>query len=535
MKRLLYAAVSCLFISSAANAQDQERKLNLNKLLNAYSAIANLYVDETNDTKIVEDAIRGMIGQLDPHSSYTNVEETRKINEPLESNFDGIGIQFTMLTDTLYIVQVITGGPSEKAGLLAGDRIIFVDDAAIAGVKMSDNDVIKRIRGKKGTEVSIKVKRNAIPDLMEFKIVRDKIPVFSIDAAYMADQRTGYIRLSRFAASSIEEFEKAVDRLKKAGMQNLILDLQENGGGYLNIAYGLSDEFLDKNKLIVYTEGNRQPRQDAAATENGVFENGRLVILVDEFSASASEIVSGAVQDWDRGVIVGRRTFGKGLVQRPVLLPDSSMIRLTVARYYTPSGRNIQKPYEKGNAEAYNNDLINRYNKGELMHADSIHFPDSLKYRTLVFGRTIYGGGGIMPDIFVPVDSVRNTEYHVKLIRLGVMNRAVMNYIDKNRPALTKTYADIKKFREKFVVTDDMIRQLLDLAEEAKIEFDEEQFNKSKDFISFQLKALVARNLFSISEYFQIINGRNDIYREALRIIEDDAAYYSILKGDSGR
>jgi carboxyl-terminal processing protease len=533
MKKYLYVILISVFSSCFVNAQSQEDKINTHKLLSAYSAIINLYVDKTDNTNIAEDAIKGMLEKLDPHSSYTNAEETREMNEPLEANFDGIGIQFNMLTDTLYVIQIISGGPSEKAGLIAGDRIIMVDDVLIAGVKMQNTEVMKLIRGKKGTEVRIKIKRGAAPDLLEFKIIRDKIPVYSMEAAYMADKKTGYMRLNRFAATSIEEFEKAFEKLRKEGMENLILDLQGNGGGYLNTAFVLSDEFLEKNKLIVYTEGNRQPRWDANSTEKGVFEKGKLVILVDGSSASASEIVSGAIQDWDRGVIVGRRTFGKGLVQRPVVLPDSSMIRLTVARYYTPSGRNIQKPYETGNIEAYNNDLIDRYNKGELMHADSVHFPDSLKYNTLLSKRTVYGGGGIMPDVFVPIDSTRNTDYHFKLVRYGVMNRMVMNYLDKNRAELNKKYPKVKTYREKFMITENMLQELLGVAEEEKIEFDEEQFNKSKELISLQMKAIIARDLFDISDYFQIINEKNDSYLEALRIINDDERYNAILRGGS--
>ncbi|MDR0394421.1 MAG: S41 family peptidase [Tannerella sp.] len=531
MKKILLAAGTLIFTFYFAGAQSQEEKNNAHKLLNAYSAISNLYVDETNNTKIVEDAIKGMLEKLDPHSSYTDAEETRKMNEPLEANFDGIGIQFNMLTDTLYIVQVISGGPSEKVGLMAGDRIIMVGDSLIAGVKMDNTDVMKMIRGKKGTEVRVKVKRGSIPGLLEFKIIRDKIPLFSLDAAYMADKKTGYIRLNRFAASTIEEFEKAFHELKKEGAQNLILDLQRNGGGYLNIAFVLSDEFLDKDKLIVYTEGHRQARSDANATENGLFEKGKLVILVDESSASASEIVSGAVQDWDRGIIVGRRTFGKGLVQRPIVLSDSSMIRLTTARYFTPSGRNIQKPYEKGNTEAYNRDLADRYNRGELMHADSVHFPDSLKYSTLISKRTVYGGGGIMPDVFIPIDSTRNNDYHFKLVRYGIINRLTMNYVDKNRKELNKKYSNINKYKEGFAITEDMLRELTSMAGEEKIEFNEEQFEKSKELVSLQLKALIAQNLFDTSEYFQVINDQNDSYLEALRIINDDERYNKILNG----
>jgi carboxyl-terminal processing protease len=520
-----------VFILSNVTAfsQSDAEKRNLSKLMTAYSAIVNLYVDKTDDSKIVEDAIQGILDKLDPHSSYTNAEETRKMNEPLEGNFDGVGIQFNMLTDTLYIIQVISGGPSEKVGILAGDRIIYVNDSLIAGVKMPNTDVMSMLRGKKGTEVTVKVQRGNNPELIEFKIIRDKIPVYSVDASYMADKKTGYIRLSRFAASSPEEFRKAATELKKQGMENLILDLQRNGGGYLNIAFDLADEFLSKDKLVVYTKGDAQPRQDAISTAKGMFEEGKLVILVDEYSASASEILSGAIQDWDRGVIIGRRTFGKGLVQRSIMLPDTSMIRLTVAKYYTPSGRNIQKPYENGNIEAYNHDLIDRYNKGELMSADSIHFPDSLKYRTLVSHRTVYGGGGIMPDIFIPIDTTRSTDYHLKLVRNGTINKLAMNYIDKNRAEIKRKYADFNKFNDKFIITDDILETMKTMAAEDKIEYNEEEFNQSKDLISLQIKALMARDLFDMSEYYQIINEENDSYRKALEIINNDIAYGKIL------
>ncbi len=529
MRKILSTFIIFIFACSFITAQNREERENMNKLGMAYSAITRLYVDETDNSKIVEDAIRGMLEKLDPHSSYTNAEETRKMNEPLEANFDGIGIQFNMLIDTLYIIQVIPGGPSEKVGLIAGDRIIMVDDTLIAGVKMANTDIMKLIRGKKGTEVRIKVKRGSMQDLLEFKITRDIIPVYSIDATYMADQETGYIRLSRFASSSSDEFEKSVQELKKQGMKNLILDLQGNGGGYLHIAYALADQFLSKDKLVVYTQGDKVKRSDAVATEKGLFEEGKLIILVDQSSASASEIVSGAIQDWDRGIIVGRRTFGKGLVQRPIDLPDSSMIRLTVARYYTPSGRYIQKPYENGNIEAYNHDLMDRYNKGELMHADSTHFPDSLKYSTMISKRTVYGGGGIMPDIFVPIDSTLSTDYHFKLLRYGLMNRMAMSYLDKNRNELNKKYPNVTKYKDKFVITEDMLQELLSMAEEEKIEFNEEQFDKSKELISLQLKALIARDLFDMSEYFQIINDKNDIYLKALQIMNDDEQYNKIL------
>jgi carboxyl-terminal processing protease len=345
----------------------------------------------------------------------------------------------------------------------------------------------------------------------------------------MADKQTGYIRLSRFAATTNEEFETALDKLRKEGMKNLILDLQSNGGGYLNVACMLADQFLDKDKLIVYTQGDKARRQDALATEKGLFPTGKLVILVDEYSASASEIVAGAVQDWDRGVIIGRRTFGKGLVQRAIELPDSSLIRLTIARYYTPSGRNIQKPYEKGNSKEYYKDFDNRYNKGEMLSADSIHFPDSLKYQTLVSKRTVYGGGGIMPDVFIPLDSTRSTDYHRKLINSGIMNRFTINYVNSNRALLHSKYPNIKKFIEKFSVDETIIHELTTTATEAKIEYDEKGFEKSKPLISLQIKALIANDLFEKNEYYQVINEINDSYQAALKIINDVPLYQSFI------
>ena len=524
--------VLCVLIACCAcfGSQAQKASVDARKLQLALFAITNLYVDTTSETKLVEDAIVGMLEKLDPHSTYMDPEETKQMNEPLQGNFDGIGIQFNVLTDTVYVIQVIPGGPSEKVGLMAGDRIIEVNDSLIAGVKMKTSDIMKRLRGPKGSEVRVKVKRGDRPELIEYRIVRGKIPVYSLDAAYMADKQTGYIKLNRFAASSANEFREALEKLRKTGMKNLILDLQGNGGGYLNIAIELADEFLEKQRLIVYTKGSKQPREEAHSTARGQFQNGRLVILVDESSASASEIVTGAIQDWDRGVVVGRRTFGKGLVQKPIPLPDGSMIRLTVSRYYTPTGRCIQKPYERGNLDAYHHDLIDRYNKGELMSADSIHFPDSMKYQTLVTRRTVYGRGGIMPDVFIPVDTTRYTDYHRKLVAAGVVNRVAMNYMDRHRAELTKKYPTFAAYKQSFRVDDELLNELTLMGQQDKIELVAEEFERSKALIALQVKALIARDLFDMAQYFQIINEDNPSYLKALEIINSKEHYNRLLK-----
>ena len=531
MESSVKRVVLILFIFSTSWASVFAQKdIEARKLQLALYAISNLYVDSTSQTKLVEDAITGMLENLDPHSTYTNPEETKEMTEPLAGNFDGIGIQFNMLTDTVYVIQVVSGGPSEKVGLMAGDRIVEVNDTVIAGVKMSTPEVMKRLRGPKGSEVHVKVKRGEEPQLLDFTITRGKVPVYSIDAVYMADKETGYIKLNRFAASSTKEFKEALSSLSKKGMTQLILDLQGNGGGYLNVPIELADEFLSRGKIIVYTEGNKQKRQDALSTAAGSFEKGRLVILVDEASASASEILSGAIQDWDRGVIIGRRTFGKGLVQRPLPLPDGSMIRLTVARYYTPTGRCIQKPYEKGKGDEYAHDLISRYNRGELMSADSIHFPDSLKAQTLAKGRTVFGGGGIMPDVFVPIDTTFYSDYHRTLVSKGLVNRVAMNYLDKHREELNKKYKKILIYKEKFIVPESLMDELLAMAEEKKISFKEEEYNRSLPLIQLQIKALIARDLFDMTEYFYIINDANRTYQEALKLINDEAKYNQILR-----
>lgn len=503
--------------------------LQQRKLTNALTAISNLYVDSINDKKLVENTLEAVLKELDPHSSYIPKEEVERVNEPLEGSFEGIGIQFQMLEDTLFVVQTISGCPAEKVGVLPGDRIIFINNELVAGIKMPTSDVYKRLRGPKGTEVIVKVLRGGKRGLIEFKIIRDKIPIYSVDATYMIGKDIGYIKINNFGSSTVEEFEKAFTSLQKKGMKNLILSLQGNGGGYLNAAIGMADEFLSKNKLIVYTQGLNQPKSVAEATATGDFETGKMIVLVDEYSASASEILSGALQDWDRAIIVGRRTFGKGLVQRQFPLIDGSMLRLTVARYYTPSGRCIQKSYKNG-YEKYEMDLVDRFKRGELLHADSIHFPDSLRYQTLNLKRTVYGGGGIMPDIFVPLDTANFTNFHRRLVAQGVVNKACVQYIDKNRAELKKKYPTFDKFKENYEVDNAFLNQLITLAEKEKIKMDTAQYAISKPLIKLQLKALVARDLWEMNEYYQIMDADNESLQKAIEIIQTPGAFEKILK-----
>lgn len=534
MKKMKYlaAAVICAaatFGISAQYSRSNSASRQQQKLLMVENIVNNLYVDNVDEEKIVENAVRGILENLDPHSSYSTKEETTSSQETMQGSFSGIGIQFNMQKDTLYVVQTIAGGPSEKVGILPGDRFIAVDDSIIAGRKLKNTDIMKRLRGPKGTKVNIKVKRGSNAELLEFRITRDDIPLNSIDAVYMADGKTGYIRLSRFAATSYKEFKDAITKLKKQGMQQLILDLTDNGGGYMQIAAQIANEMLNRGNLIVYTQGRKSPRQNLNADGSGTFRTQKVVVMINQFSASASEILSGAIQDWDRGVVVGRRSFGKGLVQREFLLPDSSSFRLTIARYYTPSGRNIQKPYVKGDREDYDKDIIDRYNHGELQSADSIHFADSLKHTTLRLHRTVYGGGGIMPDVFVPLDTTQYTDYHRRLVAKGIIPQFALRYVDKNRADLKAQYPDAQKFIKEFTVTDEMLNNLVDAGKAEKIDFDKSQFAKSKEMLRTFVKAAIANDLFSTGAYFQIVNEQNDIYKEALSIINDDARYRKII------
>ena len=530
-KYLLIPLLSLFLLPGRAFSQFRPSPEGL-KLERTLQMIKGLYVDDVDTKKLTETAIRAMLRELDPHSTYLTEEEVKAMNEPLQGNFEGIGISFNMLTDTLYVMEVIGGGPSQKVGIMPGDKFIYVNDTLIAGVKMNNQDVIRRLRGPKGTSVEVKVLRRGVPELITFRIVRDKIPITSIDAAYMVADEIGYIRLSRFGISSGEEFREAERALKKQGMKHLIFDLTDNGGGILQTANEVASEFLEDGKLIVYTEGKNQPRYTMQASGKGQLTEGRVVVLVNRNSASASEILAGALQDWDRAVIVGRRTFGKGLVQRQLPLPDGTMIRLTVARYYTPTGRSIQKPYKPGDPDGYQQDFMNRYEHGELFDADSIRFPDSLKYTTLVNKRTVYGGGGIMPDCFVPMDTT-GTMLHGHLNAKGVINKVAIAEVDRKREELLRSYPDALSFAREYQVSDELAGRIQEQAVADSVEWDEEQYEQSRSLILLQLKALIARDLYDSSAFFRIVNQENEIFREGLRIISDEQRYRGFLKGAS--
>ncbi|MBL7923168.1 MAG: S41 family peptidase [Bacteroidia bacterium] len=494
---------------------------NVQKIDALLNMISYAYVDSVDQKKITEDAIRALLKELDPHSSYIPAEDLKEVNEPLVGKFEGVGIQFNILEDTIMVTQTISGGPSEKLGIRAGDRIVYINDSIVAGIGIKNNDVLKKLRGDKGTKVKVSIARRSAPELMVFNITRDKIPLFSVEASYEAAPGVGYIKIARFADSTVDEFREALKKLKEEhNVQSLVLDLSGNGGGYLNRAIELADEFLSMGKRIVYTEGRNNPRQESYSTNAGGWEKGRLVVLVDENSASASEIVTGAIQDWDRGLVIGRRTFAKGLVQKPYPLPDGSAVRLTIARYYTPSGRCIQKPYEHGD-ENYEMDLSKRYEHGELYSADSIKFSDSLRYETNS-GRTVYGGGGIMPDVFVPLDTSLSSRYYDELRRNGVLNDFTLTYVDENRAALQAQYKDVYSFKRGFQVTDDFVQKFVSYAEKKSVKKDEAGFKTSEKLIRTQLKALIARDLWNTNAYYVIINDINVFYTKALESLENN-------------
>ncbi len=526
-----FAAAAAAWLAPARSDAQEFRLTPDRKLLMSEQIIERFYVDSVNSDKMVQEAIVAMLKTLDPHSTYSDPEETKELTTPLTGNFSGIGVQFNMLNDTLFVIQTTSGGPSEKVGILPGDRIIQAGDSVIAGRKLPNSRIIKILRGEKGSQVLLKVLRKGSPEPIAFLVTRDDIPVYSVDAAYMADPTTGYIRISRFGEETEKEFEKALSDLRAKGMQNLIIDLEDNGGGYLQAAHQLASHFLEKGDMVVYTDAPKMGRSDFRVERAGDFRKGRLVIMANQYSASAAEILSGAVQDNDRGLIVGRRTFGKGLVQRPFPFPDGSMIRLTVSRYYTPSGRSIQKPYAPGDEEAYRKDMLNRYEAGEFSSADSIHLPDSLRYSTLRNRRPVYGGGGIMPDLFVPIDTTMYSTYYRDLVAKGIINRFAITYVDANRKSLRAEYPDGEAFDRGFTFTPEMLDEVVALGRADSVMPDSAMLEKSRPLIATIVKGLIARDLFESTDYFRVVNpALSPSYRAALDLINDEERYNRLLR-----
>lgn len=527
MKKLFYLLLALAAVGTAFARQNGSMTPQ-QKLQAAAFVIDQYYVEEVDNDTIVEEAIKAMLKTLDPHSAYSTPAETEELNQPLEGKFSGIGIQFNLNQDTVYVIQTTQGGPCEKVGVRPGDRIISANDTVIAGKKLQNSDVIKVLRGPKGSKVNLKVKRAGEPEFIDFHLVRDDIPIYSVDAAYLVDDTTGFISVTRFAESTAREVREAADSLIRLGMRNLILDLSSNGGGYLGSAVELASEFLPYGSPVVSTKGLHVPPYTYGVEDNRQLPVDRLVVMVDQYSASAAEILSGAVQDNDRGLIVGRRTFGKGLVQRPFPFPDGSMIRLTTSRYYTPSGRCIQKPYEKGKGEEYQLDLLNRYKSGELWHADSVHVDKSQVYKTKN-GRTVYGGGGIMPDVFVPVDTSRYTPYYRDMVAKAVIAKYVIDYIEHNRTELLEKYPNEEMFAKNFEPSQAMVRELISRGEKEGVTFNEEQWDTSKEILLAILKGLMTRDLYENGIYVRSVNPLNNDFKEAYRLINDKERYIELL------
>ena len=516
-----------LFGLEGSSVFAQNTKQDPNAGIKKYNAAMQLinyaYVDTINEGRLVEKAIVETLKELDPHSVYISKKDVKKANEPLEGNFDGIGVQFEILKDTISVVHSIPGGPSEKLGIMSGDKIVKIDGEVVVGKKITNQFVLDHLRGKRGTKVTVSIFRKGKKDLIDFTITRDKIPINSIDAAYMIKPGIGYINLNKFASTSMQEFTEAMTKLKSAGMQHLILDLRNNSGGYMGTSIDLSDEFLSPGKIIVYTQGRNSPREDFYSSARGMFETGRLVIMINENSASASEIVSGAIQDWDRGIIVGRRSFGKGLVQRPFNLPDSSQIRLTTARYYNPSGKCIQKSYAEG-VDKYYEDFSNRIKHGELVHPDSIKFPDSLKFYTSK-KRVVYGGGGIMPDVFIPWDSTPISDYYLEIRRKNLVNTFIGEYVDHSRKSLQANYPEFSKFDREFILDDTFMNDFVAYCEKEGVKKDEKGYSASEKLLKAQIKGGIAQKLWDMNELYAIINQYDEEVQKAVEVVEDDALF----------
>ncbi len=528
MKRLSLFVIFIGFLVASLPVFSQGLTTETFKVGKTLALLDAVYVDSVDVPGIAEEMIISTLKKLDPHSVYIPADEVAEENEPLQGNFEGIGVQFNLLNDTIIIISPTPGGPSEKIGILAGDRIISIAGETVTGIAITTAGVRKRLMGPKGSTVKVMIYRKGLSNLLEFNIVRDKIPVNSLDASYMVNASTGYIKLSRFSESTAREFIEAVSALKEKNMVNLIIDLRNNSGGYMAPAVQIADQILSAKKLIVYLQGLHTPRQDYTSTELGTLENARIAILTDEGSASASEILSGAIQDWDRGIIVGRRTFGKGLVQNGYYLPDGSMVRLTIARYYTPSGRSIQTPYSDG-VDNYYKKFYSRYLTGELLHADSLNLPDSLKAYTILNKRTVYSGGGISPDIFIPVDTSDYSEYYRDMIRTSALANFCLKYGDQNRNMLHKKYRTFEKFNASFSFSEKDLQELMIEGEKHGVKFDEVGYRISYDSMIKLMKALIARDLWDMTEYFRVMNAGDEAISKAAEILGDEERYNTIL------
>lgn len=508
-----------VFIGTSLNSSSKPRasRDEYTKLREVLGLIQHEYVDTTATEKLVDGAIQHMLDELDPHSAYIPNQDRTAANEDLQGNFEGIGIEFNIFHDTLVVVAALSGGPSEAVGLRAGDRIIKVGDKSIANVGLTNLQVMKLLKGPKGTEVKLEVERRHQAGLLSFTIIRDKIPQHSVDVAYLLDKEgTGYIKLNRFSQTTYEEFQAALTKLKQDGMKRLILDLQGNPGGYMNQAIDIADEFLSAGKKIVFTHGqDRRYDSEAMSTDKGEYETGDLIVLVNEGSASASEILAGALQDNDRALVVGRRSFGKGLVQQPFDLSDGSELRLTISRYYTPSGRSIQKPYSDN--EDYSKDISKRYQHGEFFHADSIHFNDSLKYFTLN-GRTVYGGGGIMPDYFVSLDTTQNSNYLNELYISNSIQEYTFNYANLHKDKLTQMGFPL--FQQNFVVTDEMLNQLVKTGIQNKVKPDYKELRVHRSIFLISIKAQIARRIWGNDGFYPVYNESNEILQHAIKLFD---------------
>ncbi len=523
MTRLLSLLTLTILFTSIATAQFHPNDVGTSlKFKEVIDKVSRYYVDETDPEALTETAIVALLEELDPHSTYIPADELQAAQTTINGSFVGVGIRFQIMKDTLNVVATISGGPAEKLGILPGDKIVGVDGESIAGIGLKNSDVREKLMGELGSKVKVEVERKRAKKNLIFNITRDKIPVYSVDSRYMIDDKIGYIKLNSFSRTTVYEVRSAIRELKNQGMENLIFDLQGNGGGLLDAAHKLADEFLSNEKLIVYSAGKAQPRNNLRAGIKGNFEKGKLIILTDEYSASASEILSGAVQDWDRGLVVGRRTFGKGLVQRPMGLSDGSEIRLTIARYYTPTGRFIQKPYD--DVESYRKDISERYLNGEFVNSDSIKMPDSLKFKTLIKNRTVFGGGGIMPDFFVPLDTAGASDYFSELIRGGLLNSFSYEYTNNKRKELLKSYPSFSDFNKNFNCDEPFMDLFFNYVakEDSTLKKNEEEYELSEVFVKLRLKSFLARNLWDTNEFYQVYNSSNEILLRAIDILQND-------------